>query len=171
MSNIQWNFALSVTCCYIVQSVIVWFLAKSFYCPWWETNVINYSCSMYEEWWVLIHLHNLYKILKMFCNTPLRSLRDDATCVRMFSSGSHKTLTGPTFTLICFLTEPTQILSFALFAFSGIRLEQRKYRCLYFQLFNTTLLNQIFSPYKNVFCQWQGSSRAEVTFSQPISRG
>ena len=63
------------------------------------------------------------KILKMFCNTPLRSLRDDATCVRMFSSGSHKTLTGLTFAQICFLTEPTQRLSLALFAFSAIRLE------------------------------------------------
>ena len=155
--------ALSVNFCYIVQSVMV-----GFYCPWWETIVINYSCSMYEEWWVLIHLHSLYKILKLFCN---RSLRDDATCVRMFSSGSHKTLTGPTFAQIYFLTEATHRFSFALFAFSVIRLEQRKYRCLYFQLFNTTLLNQIFSPYINVFCQWQGSSRAEVTLSQPISRG
>ena len=59
----------------------------------------------------------------MFCNTPLRSLRDDATCVRMFSSGSHKTLTGPTFAKICFLTEPTQRLSLALFAFSGVMLD------------------------------------------------
>ena len=169
MSNIQWNFALSVTCCYIVQSVIVWFLAKSFYCPWWETNVINYSCSMYEEWWVLIHLHNLYKILKMLCDTPLRSLRDDATCVRIFSSGSHKTLTGPTFAQICFLTEATDRFSFALLAFSVIRLEQRKKDAYIFNC--SILLNQIFSTYKNVFCQWQGSSRAEVTFSQPISRG
>ena len=59
----------------------------------------------------------------MFCKTPLRSLRDDATCVRMFSARSHKTLTGPTFAQICFLREPTQRLSLALFAFSGIMLE------------------------------------------------
>ena len=58
----------------------------------------------------------------MFCNTPLRSLRDDATCVRMFSSGSHKTLTGPTFAQICFLTEATDrfVFCFAcLFCYSA----------------------------------------------------
>ena len=152
--------ALSVNFCYIVQSVMV-----GFYCPdekqlW---SITPAPCTH-----ILIHVHSLYKILKLFCN---RSLRDDATCVRMFSSGSHKTLTGPTFAQIYFLTEATHRVSFALFAFSVIRLEQRKYRCLYFQLCNTTLLNQIFSPHINVFCQCQGSSRAEVTLSQPISRG
>ena len=38
-------------------------------------------------------------------------MRDDATYVRMFSSGSHKTLTGPTFAQIYFLTEATHRFS------------------------------------------------------------